>query len=127
MDESSDSPLSEPASLLSQPASPLSQPASPLSQPASLLLQPALSQPASPLSQPASSPAQLHPVPRLMISKRRREVDTTYHERIQLFSYTQNHPKITQKDLVKWFNTTFNKSINQSTVSRKLYIKYKGM
>ena len=47
----------------------------------------------------------------------RREVDTTEQERIQLFHYSQKHPKSTQRDLVQWFATSFNKQINQSTIS----------
>ena len=124
MDESSGSSLSEPASPLLEPASLV--PASPA--PASLPSQLASPAPAGLLSQlaspvPASLPSHLAS-PLLQPEKqfRRREVDSTYYERIQLFSYTKEHPKATQKDLVKWFNTTFNKSINQSTVSRRLNI-----
>lgn len=50
---------------------------------------------------------------------RKRDVDTKEYERIQLFLYSQEHPKATQQEkLSQWFSTTFNNQINQSTVSR---------
>lgn len=49
---------------------------------------------------------------------RKREVDPTDFERLQLFWYSQKHSKATQKELSLWFQTKFKKQINQSTVSR---------
>lgn len=54
-------------------------------------------------------------------SVRRREVDTTEHERIQLLQYSQQDPKSTQNDLVQWFSNSFHKQVNQSTISRICY------
>ena len=52
---------------------------------------------------------------------RKREVDATEFERLQLHAHSQTHPKATQLELSNWFSTKFNKQINQSTVSRGLF------
>ena len=49
---------------------------------------------------------------------RKRDVDATDSERLQLYAYSQKHSKATQKELSQWFYTKFKKQINQSTVSR---------
>ena len=46
---------------------------------------------------------------------RKREVDATGFERLQLHAPSQTHPKATQLELSHWFYTKFNKQINQST------------
>ena len=46
---------------------------------------------------------------------RKREVDATEFERLQLHAHSQTHPKATQLELSHWFCTKFNKQINQST------------
>ena len=51
---------------------------------------------------------------------RKREVDATEFERLQLCLHAQAHPKATQHELSTWFSTKFKKQINQSTVSRML-------
>ena len=47
---------------------------------------------------------------------RKREVDATEFERLQLCLHAQAHPKATEHELSNWFSTKFKKQINQSTV-----------
>ena len=46
---------------------------------------------------------------------RKREVDATEFERLQLHVHSQTHSKATQLEPSHWFYTKFNKQINQST------------
>ena len=50
---------------------------------------------------------------------RKRDIDATDFERLQLYGYSQKHSKATQKELSQWFYNKFKKQINQSTVSRR--------
>ena len=43
---------------------------------------------------------------------RKRDVDPTDSERLQLYWYSQKHSKETQKELSLWFYTKFKKQIN---------------
>ncbi|KAF8448230.1 hypothetical protein BGX38DRAFT_1190223, partial [Terfezia claveryi] len=38
------------------------------------------------------------------------------------FRKHKEHPKATQQELAQWFSVKFKKQINQSTVSRMLYL-----
>ena len=47
-------------------------------------------------------------------SIRKRDVDPTDSERLQLYWYSQKHSKATQKELSLWFYTKFKKQSNYS-------------
>ena len=47
-------------------------------------------------------------------SIRKRDVDPTDSERLQLYWYSQNHSKATQKELSLWFYTKFKKQSKYS-------------
>lgn len=54
-------------------------------------------------------------------SVRCRYIEATESERMQLYTNMQTNSKATQHELARWFNTKFEKEINQSTVSRMYY------
>ncbi|KAG0640419.1 hypothetical protein HOY80DRAFT_1000193 [Tuber brumale] len=53
-------------------------------------------------------------------SKKRKHEEATLEEKHQLFLHSTRNPHLKQRELAEWFELTFQKAINQSTVSRNL-------
>ncbi|PWW72619.1 hypothetical protein C7212DRAFT_286036 [Tuber magnatum] len=53
-------------------------------------------------------------------SKKRKHEEATPQEKQELFLHSTRNPHLKQRELAEWFELTFHKAINQSTVSRNL-------
>ncbi|RPA99937.1 hypothetical protein L873DRAFT_1766432 [Choiromyces venosus 120613-1] len=53
-------------------------------------------------------------------SKKRKHEEATPEEKHELFLHSTKNPHLKQRELAEWFELTFHKAINQSTVSRNL-------
>ncbi|CUS11301.1 unnamed protein product [Tuber aestivum] len=53
-------------------------------------------------------------------SKKRKHEEATPQEKHELFLHSTRNPHLKQRELAEWFELTFHKAINQSTVSRNL-------
>lgn len=52
--------------------------------------------------------------------KKRKHEEATTSEKYELYLHASKNPQLKQRELAEWFESTFHKAINQSTVSRNL-------